>query len=396
VRLAHDAAAEAFRSELGAWLDEHAPTADELAEGKLSSGHLPDWARRWQRRLFDAGYLVPGWPRELGGRDASPVETLVYFEELARRRLPRALNPQGLGIVAPSVLDYGTPEQRERYVLPTLRGEITWCIGMSEPNAGSDLASLRTRAVRSADGSRYVVNGQKVWTSGAHHADFCLCYVRTDPEAPKHKGISVIVIDMRSPGITCRPLPELTDADFADFDEVFFSDVEVPAENLLGTENDGWRISMGSLGHERGMLWINQQVQLEQAVDALAATARDDHPHLADDAVFRDALATAWIDAQAMKLLGYRGFAKFARGQAAPEHSILKLFGSEAERRLNLVATDALGPAAWDARELCSAETYRPGPWVDQYLRSFAQTIAGGTSEIQRNIIAERVLGLPR
>jgi alkylation response protein AidB-like acyl-CoA dehydrogenase len=396
VRLAHDAAAEAFRSELGAWLDENAPTADELAEGKLSSGHLPDWARRWQRRLFDAGYLVPGWPRELGGRDASPVETLVYFEELARRRLPRALNPQGLGIVAPSVLDYGTPEQRERYVLPTLRGEITWCIGMSEPNAGSDLASLRTRAVRSADGSRYVVNGQKVWTSGAHHADFCLCYVRTDPEAPKHKGISVIVIDMRSPGITCRPLPELTDADFADFDEVFFSDVEVPAENLLGTENDGWRISMGSLGHERGMLWINQQVQLEQAVDALAATARDDHPHLADDAVFRDALATAWIDAQAMKLLGYRGFAKFARGQAAPEHSILKLFGSEAERRLNLVATDALGPAAWDARELCSAETYRPGPWVDQYLRSFAQTIAGGTSEIQRNIIAERVLGLPR
>jgi alkylation response protein AidB-like acyl-CoA dehydrogenase len=396
MRLGYDDEAEAFRAELGEWLDANVPDAEMSAEPKQSSGHLPDWARVWQRTLFDAGWLVPGWPPELGGRNATAVQTMVYFEELARRGVPRALNPQGLGIVAPSILDHGTAEQRERYVLPTLRGEITWCLGMSEPGAGSDLASLRTRAVLSDDGSTFAVDGQKVWTSGAHHADYCLCFVRTDPQAPKHKGISVVIIDMKSDGIVCRPLPELTDAEFADFNEVFLSDVQVPAENLVGTLNDGWRVSMGSLAHERGMLWIGQQVQIENAVASLVETVRADHPHLLDDDVFRDAVASLYIDGQAMKFLGYRGFAKFAAGKAATEHSILKLFGSETERRLYLVAADALGAAAWDAAQPCVAETYRVGPWIDQYLRSFSGTIAGGTSEIQRNIVGERVLGLPR
>ena len=397
MRLGYDEAAEAFRAELVEWLEKHAPS-DEVRAGepKQSSGHLPQWARDWQRTLFDAGWLVPGWPPELGGRDATPVQTMVYFEELARRGVPRALNPQGLGIIAPSILDHGTPEQRERYALPTLRGEITWCLGMSEPGAGSDLASLRTRAVRSDDGTSFTVNGQKVWTSGAHHADYCFCFVRTDPDVPKHKGISVLIIDMRSAGITCRPLPELTDAEFADFNEVFFDDVVVPADNLVGTLNDGWRISMGSLAHERGMLWIGQQVQIENAVAALVETVRAEHPHLLEDDVFRDEVAALYIDGQAMKFLGYRGFAKFAAGKAATEHSILKLFGSEVERRLYLVASAALGAAAWDEQQPCSAETYRVGPWIDQYLRSFSGTIAGGTSEIQRNIVSERVLGLPR
>jgi alkylation response protein AidB-like acyl-CoA dehydrogenase len=321
---------------------------------------------------------------------------MVYFEELSARRIPRALNPQGLGIVAPSLLEFGTEDQREQWLLPTLRGEVTWCLGMSEPNAGSDLASLRTRAVLSDDGGHFTVNGQKVWTSGAHHADWCFCFVRTDTEAPKHKGISVLVIDMKSAGIRCRPLPELTDKDFADFNEVFFDDVEVPAANLIGTLNDGWRISMTSLGHERGMLWIGQQTQLERSVDALVTAAKEDHPHLLDDGVFLDRLASLHVDAQAMKYLGYRGFAKFAAGRDAPEHTILKLYGSEAERRLNLIAAEVIGPGAWDEDRPSHAEGYRDGPWVAQYLRAFSNTIAGGTSEIQRNIIAERVLGLPR
>ncbi|HEV3351344.1 MAG TPA: acyl-CoA dehydrogenase family protein, partial [Acidimicrobiales bacterium] len=235
MRLQWDDDAEAFRRELDDWLDANLPPADKMREPKRSSAHLPDWARDWQRTLYEAGWLVPGWPPELGGRNATPVQQMIYFEELAKRDVPRSLNPQGLSICAASIVDYGTDEQKERWVLPTLRADITWCLGMSEPGAGSDLAGLSTRAV--LDGDNFVVNGQKVWTSGAHDADWCLCFVRTDPDVPKHKGISALVIDMRTPGITCRPLPELTDPEYADFNEVFFSDVVVPRENLLGELN---------------------------------------------------------------------------------------------------------------------------------------------------------------
>src|SRR3982074_1549145 len=211
MRLRFGDSEEAFRAEFVAWVEANVPPPDALHQQKLSSAHLTDIARDWQRRLFDAGWLVPGWPPELGGRNATPTEQMIYFEEIARRQIPRSLNPQGLSIIAPSIIDFGDEVQKERLALPTLRGEITWCLGMSEPGAGSDLASLATRAVR--DGDKFVVNGQKVWTSGAHHADWCLCFVRTDADAPKHRGISALVIDMRSPGITCRLLPELTDPD---------------------------------------------------------------------------------------------------------------------------------------------------------------------------------------
>jgi alkylation response protein AidB-like acyl-CoA dehydrogenase len=393
MRLSFDDEAEAFRAELDAWLTDNAPSRAERAGQKRSSAHLPDWARAWQRRLFDAGWLVPGWPPEHGGRNATPVQTMVYFEELSRRRLPRALNPQGLGIVAPSLREHGTESQQDEWLVPTLRGEVTWCIGMSEPNAGSDLASLRTRAELAPDG--WHVSGQKVWTSGAHDADWCLCFVRTEPEAPKHKGLSVLVIDMGSPGITCRPLPSYTDADRADFNEVFFDDVIVPADNLVGERGQGWPISMSSLGHERGMLWIQQQSSLERDVEALVDLARD-RPELGHDGAFSDRVVDLWIDAQAMKVMGYRGFAKFAQGQAAPEHSILKLFSSEAGRRLSRVATEALGAEAFDRSVIAPLQVVEAGSWFESYLWAFAQTIAGGTSEIQRNIISERVLGLPR
>jgi len=391
MRLGYSEEAEAFRRELDDWLDANAPPAEQVREPKLSSAHLPDWARDWQRRLYEAGWLVPGWPPELGGRNATPVQQMIYFEELTWRDVPRSLNPQGLSICAPSVVDHGTDEQKERWVLPTLRAEITWCLGMSEPGAGSDLAGLSTRAV--LDGDHFVVNGQKVWTSGAHHADWCLCFVRTDPDAPKHKGISVLVIDMRSPGITCRPLPELTDPDYADFNEVFFTDVSVPRENLLGELNEGWPISQGSLAHERGMMWIGNASNVERGVEDLIALGKE--VGLAQDSRFCDQVASLYIDGQAIKLMGYRGFAKFARGQQAMEHTLLKLFSSETERRLYLTGTEALAADGVDM-DRAGPGGWREGPWAKQYLRSFAGTIAGGTSEIQRNIIAERVLQLPR
>jgi alkylation response protein AidB-like acyl-CoA dehydrogenase len=396
MRLQYGREEEAFRADLVRWLEENVPPPEVLRQPKLSSADMPPWARAWQRTLFDAGWLVPGWPPELGGRDASPVQQMIYFEEMSRREIPRSLNPQGLGIIAPSIRDYGTPEQIERFLLPTLRAEIAWCLGMSEPGAGSDLASLRTRAV--LDGDDFVINGQKVWTSGAHHSDWCLCFVRTDPDLPKHKGISALIVDMQTPGVEARPFPELSDPEFCDFNEVFFTDARVPRSALLGELNHGWPITQGSLAHERAMLWIDYAYSLERAKQALIElgdSLRADGSRIGDDPVFRDQVATTAIDAQAIMCMGYRGFAKFMAGKSAPEHSLLKLFGSESVQRSLYVGFEAQGARALDTTEL-GPQMWRSGSWPEQWMRSFGGTIPGGTSEIQRNIIAERVLGLPR
>jgi alkylation response protein AidB-like acyl-CoA dehydrogenase len=396
MRLKYSDEDEAFRAELLAWLEDHPPPREEERTGRLSSADMPDWARTWQRTLYDGGWLVPGFPPEWGGRNATAVQQMIYFEVFSDREIPRSVNPQGLSIAAASLLDYGTEAQIEQLAVPTLRAELAWCIGMSEPGAGSDLAGLSTRAV--LDGDEFVVNGQKVWTSGAHHADWCFCYVRTDPSAPKHKGISALVIDMTTPGITCRPLPELTEPDYADFNEVFFEDVRVPAENLVGELNKGWTITQGSLAHERAMLWIGNASVLQRSVQTLIAMgerAGSDGRPLKDDPRFRDDVARLYMDGQAAMLIGYRGFALAAAGRPAPEHGILKAFTSEAERELDLIAMEALGPDGID-QSIKGRAVVREGSWANQYLRAFAGTIAGGTSEIQRNIIAERILGLPR
>jgi alkylation response protein AidB-like acyl-CoA dehydrogenase len=418
MRLAQDESLIEFRREFEAWLDEHQPTAEQIAgHFRRSSAHLPDWARRFQHEMFEAGYLVPGWPPELGGRDATPAEQMVYFEVVAERMVPRSLNPQGLSICAASIVEFGNEDQKARYVLPTLKGEITWCLGMSEPNAGSDLASLTTKAEK-RDG-HFVVNGQKVWTSGAHEADYCMCFVRTDPQVPKHRGISAFIIDMRTAGITCRPLPELTDQHHADFNEVFFSDVEVPEENLLGELNNGWRVSQGSLTHERGMLWIMNVSKAEHTLKGLTRVARRSDARggkLGDDPRVAEAIGRIACDVTAMRCLGYRGFAKSVRGEMSPEHLILKLFTSETEQRACIFAQESLGLEGidldgpgprkfsdWDFAHFepdpipsSATGSAHDGDWATQYLRSFSHTIAGGTSEIQRNIIAERLLGLPR
>jgi alkylation response protein AidB-like acyl-CoA dehydrogenase len=396
MRLQYAPEDEAFRAELVAWLESHGPSTERLKEPKQSSAHMPEWAREWQRALFDAGYLVPGWPPELGGRNATATQQMIYFEEMSRREITRSANPQGLGIIAPSINDYGTAEQKSQFLLPTLRAEISWCLGMSEPGAGSDLASLKTRA--ELVGDEFVVNGQKVWTSGAHHADWCLCFVRTDPNVPKHKGISALIIDTTTPGIERRPFPELSDQSYCDFNEVFFTDVHVPKENLVGPLNGGWPITQGSLAHERAMLWIDYAYIVQRTVRELVDLRDRPVPgggRLGDDPVFRDTVAGFHVDAQAILAMGYRGFSKFLLGKASPEHSLLKLYGSESMQKALLYGAEALGIEAVDVDRM-GPPMWREGAWMTQYLRSFSGTIPGGTSEIQRNIIAERVLGLPR
>ncbi|MDZ7675482.1 MAG: acyl-CoA dehydrogenase family protein [Acidimicrobiales bacterium] len=397
MRLSFDDSTEAFRQEFVAWLEANAPSASATTERPRSTAHLPEWAREWQRTLFDAGWLVPGNPPEFGGRNAGLLEQFVHREELSRREVTPSFNPQGLGIIAPSLLSFGTDEQKQRWAAPLLRGDLTAALGMSEPGAGSDLAGLRTRAV--LDGDRFIVNGQKVWTSGAHDADFILAFVRTDPDAPKHKGISALVVPTDLPGLTRRPFGSIVAQDDLDFNEVFFDDVAVPAENLLGDLHQGWSVATGSLGHERAMLWLDYSEMLDRFSANFGRTMRE--RDLDDDPLVADWYGGIAIDAQALKLLGYRTLAKTQRGMSATEQSILKLFGSEAVQRANREAVEALGPAALDhsvptgTASHLQLDAHSEG-WFNRYLRSFSGTIAGGTSEIQRNIVAERVLGLPR
>ncbi|OAN34458.1 acyl-CoA dehydrogenase family protein [Mycolicibacterium iranicum] len=390
MQLTFGAEVEEFRAQFSAFCDEHLPAEAQLLERPRSVSHLPDWARRWQRLLFDNGWLLPPQPPEYGGRNAGVLEHFVYLEELARRRIYHSFNPQGVDIVAASLLTFGTDEQKQRWAVPVLRAERTASLGMSEPGAGSDLASLRTRAV--LEGDHFVVNGQKVWTSGAHDADFLLTFVRTDTEVPKHKGISVLVIPTDTEGVTCRPLASLVSRDDLDLNEVFFNDVRVPAENLVGPLNAGWSVANGSLGHERTMLWLGYADRLQTLIDDFTpATA----PH-------RDSYATSIMDVVALRLLGSAALARAARGHDdVAALSLLKLLGSEAERTIAEYALDAAGsdglvhPSVGGPYAPMNLDHYY-GSSFERYVRSFSSTIAGGTSEIQRNIIAQRVLGLPR
>ncbi|OBB06298.1 acyl-CoA dehydrogenase, partial [Mycobacteriaceae bacterium 1482268.1] len=265
MQLTFDADVEVFRAEFVAFLDEHLPSEAEALDRSWSSSHVPTWARRWQRLMFDNGWLVPGNSPRFGGRNATILQQYAYQLELSRRRVYQTYNPQGVGIIAASLISYGTEDQQQKWAIPILRAEITAALGMSEPGAGSDLASLRTRAVR--DGDHFVVNGQKVWTSGAHDADVLLAFVRTDSDAPKHKGISALMIPTDMAGVARRPFASACGSDDLDFNEVFFNDVRVPAGNLVGPLNEGWRVANGSLGHERNMLWLSYADRLQEFVE---------------------------------------------------------------------------------------------------------------------------------
>jgi alkylation response protein AidB-like acyl-CoA dehydrogenase len=390
VQLTFDAEVERFRAEFIAFVDEHLPAEAEAVEPSRSSSHVPQWARRWQRLLFDHGWLLPGNPPEFGGRNAGILQQYVYREELARRRIYHSFNPQGVGIVAASLLSFGTAEQKRRWAVPILQGEMTASLGMSEPGAGSDLAALSTRAV--AGGSDFVVDGQKLWTSGAHDADVLLTFVRTDPAAPRHKGISALLIPTSTPGVECRPFGCVYDREYRDFNEVFFTDVRVPVENLVGPLHGGWQVANGSLGHERTLMWMGFAHRLHSLLDDFRPVA----------ALDRDHYATSAMDYQALRLLGSAALARAARGEGdTASLSVLKVLGSEAEQNAYRHALEAAGPDALDDPAVTgSYSTYRPEHYSAglsaRYLGSFAGTIAGGTSEIQRNIIAQQVLGLPR
>ncbi len=390
MQLTFDANVEAFRSEFVTFLDEHLPAEAEAAERSRSTSHIPEWSRRWQRLQFDHGWLLPGNPPEFGGRNATLLQQFVHRDELSRRRIYQSFNPQGVGIIAASLLTFGTPEQKRRWAVPILRAEMTAALGMSEPGAGSDLGGLRTAAVR--DGDDFVVNGQKVWTSGAHDADVLLTFVRTDPEAPKHKGISVLLIPTDTPGVECRPFAYVYDRDHLDFNEVFFTDVRVPADNLVGALDGGWSVANGSLGHERTLLWMSFADRLRDLVqDVRPASALD-----------RDHYATLVMDAQALRLLGSAALARASRGEEdIAALSVLKVLGSEAaqtatEHALAGAGADGLIDPATTAGYNAHGMGHSAGSWFTRYAASFAGTISGGTSEIQRNIIAQRVLGLPR
>ncbi|RUP04477.1 MAG: acyl-CoA dehydrogenase [Mycobacterium sp.] len=390
MQLTFDSDVEEFRAEFAAFLDENLPDASETVERPRSVSHMPEWARRWQRLLFDNGWLLPTQPPEFGGRNATVLQQYVYLEELCRRRIYHSFNPQGVNIVAASLISFGSEEQKHRWAVPILRAEITASLGMSEPSAGSDLASLRTRAVR--DGDHYVVSGQKVWTSGAHDADVLLTFVRTDPDAPKHKGISVLLIPTDIEGVVRRPFASICGADDLDFNEVFFTDARVPAENLVGELNQGWRVANGSLGHERTMMWLGFADRMDNMLADFRPASELD----------RDRYATTIMDKQALRLLGSVALARASRGEDDTSAiSVLKLLGSEAELRISEHALEAAGgdgliqPGLTGPYAPMNLDHYFAS-WFERYARSFSGTIAGGTSEIQRNIIAQRILGLPR
>jgi len=378
-----------FRDELRSWL------AANLPEAWQTSHPREPWTeasrkigRAWQERLARGRFVAVDWPEAWGGRGASVGQRIVLQTELLRARAPRLLGHVGLDLVGPALLARGSEAQRRRFLERMRTGEELWCQGFSEPGAGSDLASLATRAVRRGDA--WVVDGQKVWTSIAEVADWCFLLARTDPSAGKHAGISALLVDMRTPGITVRPLRQMSGE--AEFNEVFFADVHVPAESLLGAEGDGWKIAMDILGHERGPMWTFLfHGHLRQEIHALLdlAQARG----VGADAAVRQRLAALYVDVEVLRLLGCRSLTALARGESpGPRSSLEKLFGSELAQRLRSSAGELLGP------DLLLHPDDPRAPWRGRFTRSYlhsrADTIMGGTSEIQRTVIARQLLKL--
>jgi alkylation response protein AidB-like acyl-CoA dehydrogenase len=386
---------DAFRAELRSWLQAH--MRPELLPERLAQ--LDDEEslrvlRDWQRELAADRWVGITWPFEWGGREASIPEQIAYTEEMARASAPPVLGLLGVGIVGPPLVAYGTDAQRERFAKRILSGEDLWCCGFSEPGAGSDLASLRTSAV--LDGDSFVVNGQKVWTTLAHHADWCMLLCRTDPAKPRARGVSCLLVDMRSPGITARPLRQITGE--ADFNEVFFENVRVPRENLLGELDGGWQIATAALQNERGILYVvEQQITLQQTRDKLFEVARE--RGAAADPLLRQELAELHLQTEVFRLTCQRTLDKLLRmGMPGPEASIIKLHWTEITQSLPEIGMHLLGAESLLYDTLEPGEgVKRPDQWLQRaLLGSRAASIASGTTEIMKGIIAMQVLGLPR
>jgi alkylation response protein AidB-like acyl-CoA dehydrogenase len=377
--------AEAFRTEFRAWLDLNlSPDLRNLSVMQSEPGS-PDLQRlrRWNRTLAEAGYAAIAWPKEYGGLGAGIMEQVVLAEEMARADAPGTLNPLGLSNIAPAIMQWGTEEQKRTFLPRMLRGDDLWCQGFSEPNAGSDLASLRTKA--DLDGDEWVVNGQKVWSTLAHLANWCELLVRTDPAAPKHHGISCLLVDMTSPGVEVRPLITITGE--REFNEIFFTDVRVPHRAVLGPVNEGWKVAMTTLAYERGnvaSLHLSARKKVRRLLDVAKATERNGST-AADDPLIRQALAKLYLEAEYLKLLADRAISGELHGRPlGPESSLAKLVWSDLENHIAETSALILGPEALS------------GEWGRDRVYVRAMSIAGGTTQVNRNIIAQRVLGLPR
>ncbi len=378
-----------FRDEFRAWLVEHVPakwTDNTTGENR---DEYNAYLRRWQQTLFEGGWAGISWPKAFGGRGATLMEQALFQEELALADAPHLLGTIGLSLVGPTIIAMGTDEQKARYLPKILSGEEIWCQGFSEPNAGSDLASIGTKAHR--DGDALVVNGQKIWTSFAHMADWCLLLVRTDPDVPKHKGITCLLADMRADGVSVRPLRMMSGD--SGFNEVFFSNVRVPLTQVLGRVNEGWSTAMAALMNERANLGTGVQVIFRRNLTALIARARTIERNgrpATEDPIVRQKLAQAYLELEILRLNTNRALTSLSKsGVPGPEGSTQKLYWSEMNQRTQQIAQEILGP--WG-----QLSEFDSGLWQYGYLRARGNTIEAGTSEIQRNIIAERVLGLPK
>jgi alkylation response protein AidB-like acyl-CoA dehydrogenase len=385
-----------FRDELRSWL------AASLPEGWGTTVFEPEdedenayFRLEWERKLHRGGWNGIAWPSKYGGRGASLIEQAIFAEETAKAKAPEGLNIIGRNLVATTLLHHGSEQQRQRFLPKIISGEEVWCQGFSEPNAGSDLAAVRCRAVR--EGDDFLVSGQKIWTSFAQYAQWCILLVRTDPGLPKHKGISFLLVDMSSPGITIRPLKQISGE--SEFNETFFDEVRVPAANLVGELNGGWKIAMTTLAYERGPEdALGRQIRFKQDLNKLlttVATLKRGGRSAIDDPILRQKLGKSIVEIELMRLNCLRSFSKALKGAPrGPESSMQKLYWSHITQALYETALEAFGPLA----ALGGGDPLSPGGGRFQmnFLRSKAFTIYSGSSEIQRNIIAERVLGLPR
>ncbi len=393
-RLQDTPAEAAFRERLRAWLEANAPCIDKHAVAALKA---------WQRQLYEAGWLGLTWPKEYGGQGLGFSEQAVYNQEAARAKVPPSINNIGLMIAGPALIAVASEEQKKRYLKPILTGEEIWCQGFSEPNAGSDLAALQTRAV--SDGQDYIVTGQKIWTSNSLIADYIWLLVRTDPDAPRHKGITALIVDMKSAGVSVKPLRQLTGE--AEFGEVFFDEVRVPKRNRVGNEGDGWIAGMKTFTRERANISINLSVRLQQQFDRLLDGVRGRAVPL-DPQEARD-VAQAYVDSQCLTMTCDR----LADRLFGFQSSVVKVAWAEMNQRLQGIGLATLGPDAplmkgrgfleagdgtsiWGTESLSDDGESFEKSWLFGYLRARANTIEGGTSEILRSVIAERVLGLPR
>jgi alkylation response protein AidB-like acyl-CoA dehydrogenase len=393
MELAYSKTDEAFRKEVRSWLKKNLPKKDKAVSELMP--HDPErvrLAKEWQRKLYDAGYVAMSWPKEYGGQNADAMRQTIVNEELVLARAPGLVGASGLLMLGPTLIQYGTEEQRRRYLPKILTAEEIWCQGYSEPGAGSDLASLRTRA--EIVGDEFIVNGQKVWTSNAQFSDWMFCLVRTDPDAPKHRGISYILIDMNTPGITVRPLVQMTGD--AGFNEVFFDNVRVPRTNLVGELNQGWMVANNTLFHERNLLGSTTRTQLMmQNLIRLARSHQRYGKPAADDPIMRQKLSSLLTRVEAMKYHSYRQLTNTIKGRPPGVGAMVnKLVGTELNHDICALALEIMNSYA--PLKKGAAHVINYGTWQYEFMFTLGLVIGGGTSEIQKNIISERGLGMPK